>query len=187
MKVSVGVSNRHVHLKQDDLDTLFGLGYKLTVKKELHQPNYFAANETVTVEGPKGIIENVRIIGPVRDYTQVEISKTDAYSLGLNPPVRESGDLKDSSPISIIGPKGKIDLKEGCIIADRHIHITSKQMELYGFKKNQKIYISIKGKKSSILTNIHFKVFDESYYELHLDTDDANANLIKDGDIVDII
>ncbi|MDD3453094.1 MAG: phosphate propanoyltransferase [Bacilli bacterium] len=186
MKTTVGISNRHVHLKEEDFKILFGDNYELTLKNKLNQPNQFAANETVTIVGPKGQMDNVRIIGPIRKYTQIEISASDSYKLGVNPPVRSSGDLKGSEPMTIIGPKGSVALEEGCIIADRHIHITPKQMELYGFNKDDKIAVSINGDKAAFLKNISLKVDEQSYFELHLDTDDANANLIKNGDIVDI-
>lgn len=185
MKVSVGVSNRHIHLNQDAFEKLFGSDCKLEKLKDLNQPNQYASNLTLIIKGPKGIIENVRIIGPIRSYTQVEISKTDSYKLGVNPPIRESGNIMDSAPITLIGPKGELKLEYGCIIADRHIHITSKQKELYGLKDSVDIYIN--REKETILRNVHLKVSEESYFELHLDTDDANGCNLKNGDIVEII
>jgi len=185
MKISVGISNRHVHLKQSDFEILFGKDCKMEKIKDLNQPKQYASNLSLTIKGPKGIIENVRVIGPIRDYTQVEISKTDSYKLGINPPIRESGNIIGSSPITLIGPKGEIDLEYGCIIADRHIHITLKQKEIYGLEDNIDIYVN--REKETILKNVHLKISEDSYFELHLDTDDANGCNLKNGDIVEII
>ena len=184
MKVSVGVSNRHVHLTKEHLEILFGKDFELKKIKDLNQPTQFMSSSKVTLKTDKSIIENVRVIGDLRSYTQIEISKTDAYKLGLNPPVRESGNLENSEEITIIGPVGEVTTN-GCIIADRHIHITPKQKEMYGL--NDTINILVPGEKGGIISNVHLKISEQSYYELHLDTDDANAFLIKDGDILDII
>jgi len=187
MKVNIGVSNRHVHLNEKDLVTLFGEAYSLTKLKDINQPGQFAAKEVVTILTEKGSIENVRVLGPVRDYTQVEISKTDAYKLGINPPVRDSGDIGGSAPISIIGPCGQVDLEEGCILATRHIHITPKQMELYGLTQNSTVDVMLPGEKGGILYNVSLKVAEASYFELHIDTDDANAHLVTSKDFGEII
>lgn len=187
MKVSIGVSNRHVHLKEEDLYILFGHGKVLENYRDLKQPGQFACKEVVTIKTEKGSIENVRVLGPVRSYTQVEISKTDAYKLGLNPPVRESGDIIGSAPISIIGPCGRIDLNEGCIIATRHIHITPKQVELYGLEGFDTVDVLLSGNKGGILHNVSLKVSEQSYFELHLDTDDANAHMVGASDFAEII
>ncbi len=187
MKVSIGVSNRHVHLTKEHLEILFGEGYELQKKVDINQPGQFAATDVVTIKTLKSEITNVRILGPIRPYTQVEISKTDAFKLGLNPPVRDSGDLKDSESITIIGPNGSIDIEEGCIIANRHIHILPVQMKEYGLEGKEFVDVKINGEKGGILSNVKLKVSDEAYYELHIDTDDANAHLIKNGDIGEII
>lgn len=187
MKVSIGVSNRHVHLTQEHLNILFGKNYQLTKRNDLTQPNMFASNEVLTIKTDKFAIEGVRILGPVRSYTQVEISKTDAYKLGINPPVRNSGDIKGSAAITLVGPKGKLDLKEGCIIATRHIHLLPKQMEQYGLIGKEKVNVKLNGEKGGIITNVYLKVSEEAFFELHLDTDDANAHLIKNKDIGDIL
>lgn len=186
MEVSIGVSNRHVHLKKEDLEILFGVGYELEFYKPLKQPGQFASCDKVTIKTDKSEISNVRILGPVRNYTQVEISKTDAFKLGINPPVRTSGDLKGSVGITIVGPKGVLKLNEGCIIADRHIHITPSQVKEFGLDKEE-VSVKINGIKGGILEQVHLKIDENSYFELHLDTDDANAHLISDGDIVEII
>ena len=187
MKVSIGVSNRHVHLTKEHLEILFGKGYELEKKNDLTQPGQYASNSLVTIKTNKSEIVNVRVLGPVRPYTQVEISKTDAYKLGLNPPVRNSGELDSSSPITIVGPNGTIELDSGCIIAARHIHILPKQMKEYGLEGKETVSVKVDGEKGGILTNVYLKVSNEAFFELHLDTDDANAHLIKNGDIGEIL
>ncbi len=185
MEVPVGISNRHVHLKKEDIDVLFGENYELTKHKDLTQPGEFASNEFVDLEGSKGIIEHVRVLGPIRSYTQIEISKTDSYKLGVNPPVRMSGDLENSEVITIIGPKGKITTN-GCIIAARHIHITESELNKNNLELNRPYCVKILRKeKQTILGSVYFKT-GNSYFELHLDTDDANACLLKNGDKVEL-
>ena len=187
MKVSIGVSNRHVHLTLEHLKILFGNDFDLEKKNDLTQPGQFATTSLVTIKTIKSEIENVRVLGPLRPYTQVEISKTDAYKLGLNPPVRDSGDLKGSSPITIIGPKGVVELEEGCIIPTRHIHILPSQVSMYDLVGKDVVSVKIDGEKGGIITNVHLKVSNEAFFELHIDTDDANAHLIKNGDIGEIL
>lgn len=187
MEVTVGVSNRHVHLNKEHLDILFGNDYELNKLKNINQPGQYASLETVTLKTVKNEIKNVRILGPIRNYTQVEISKTDAYYLGINPPIRKSGDIIGSSPIEIIGPKGVLKLSEGCIIADRHIHMLKEHAKMYGFNENEKVMVIVGGEKGGILDNVNLRIADNSYFEMHLDTDDANAHMIKNGDIVRIM
>lgn len=187
MKVSIGVSNRHVHLTKEHLYLLFGEGYELEKKNDLTQPGQYASTALLTIKTEKSEINNVRVLGPVRSYTQVEISKTDAYKLGLNPPVRNSGELNGSSPITLVGPKGSVNLNEGCIIAARHIHLMPSQLKLYGLEGKDVVNVKLNGEKGGIITNVYLKTSDEAYFELHLDTDDANAHLIKNGDIGEII
>lgn len=187
MKVSIGVSNRHVHLTKEHLNILFGEGYNLEKKNDLNQVGQFASTSLVTIKTEKGEISNVRVLGPVRNYTQVEISKTDAYKLGLNPPVRNSGDIKNSESITIIGTKGEVKIEEGCIIAARHIHILPSQMKAYGLEDRKTVNVKLNGEKGGIITNVYLKVSEDAFFELHLDTDDANAHLIKNGAIGEII
>ena len=187
MKVSVGVSNRHVHLKEEHLKILFGDDFKLEKKNDINQPGQYASTSVVTIKTDKNKIDKVRVLGPTRPYTQIEISKTDAYYLGLNPPIRNSGDLKGSSPITIIGPNGTLNLEEGCIIPTRHIHILPSQVKLYGLEGKEKVNVKLYGEKGGIITNVYLIVSDTSYFEMHIDTDDANAHLIKSGDIGEIL
>lgn len=184
--VSVGVSNRHLHLAEQHKNILFGKNYNLTVLKELSQPGQFACNEVVTIQSSHGEIKNVRILGPFRKETQVEISRSDSRKLKLNPPVRNSGDLQQSEPITIIGPNGTVTLNEGCIIATRHIHLHTSDAQQFGIKNNQKVDVIVRGDKGGILSNVYCKVHDTYALELHIDTDDANAFNIKNGDVLQV-
>lgn len=186
-KVPVGISNRHVHLTQEDLELLFGPGYQLTLKKDLSQPGQFAAEETVDLIGPKGPIKKVRILGPVRPQTQVEISMTDSFALGVKPPVRDSGDLAGTPGITIEGPKGKIDIKEGVIIAQRHLHLHTTEAEELGMKDKEYISVKTEGPRSVIFEKVLVRVGPKYAKDLHVDTDEANAAALKNGDLVTII
>ena len=181
MKISVGISTRHVHLTEEDYKLLFD--EPLTEKSPLNQYGQFAANQQVTIKSDDREIKNVRIIGPFRSYTQVEISRTDAYYLKLNPPVRSAGNLIGAEKITIIGPKGEIT-RESAIVSDRHIHITKEDREKYNLLKDE-YEIKVTGEKSGILGNIKIKEAPSSYFELHLDSD--NAFGIKQDDEVEII
>jgi len=185
MKVKVGISARHVHLKEEDLQTLFGENYKLTKFKDLTQPGQYAANETVSIKTDKSSFEGVRILGPIRNYTQVEISKTDAYKLKLNPPVKSYGDLDGAETITIIGPKGEVTLS-CCILPTRHIHLTNEDREKYNLKNKDKVSLKVEGDKAGIIQNVYIKESENYAFECHLDVDDANAFLIKNGDELEI-
>jgi len=186
MKVNIGVSARHVHVTKGDLNILFGDGFELSKKTNLSQPGQYACNEQVTIKGPKGTIERVRILGPERGETQVEISKTDSFALGIKPPVRNSGDLDGAAEITIIGPKGEVT-KNAAIIASRHVHATKEDAKKYGFEGKEFVSIMVKGEKPGILENVYVRISDNFSYEVHLDTDDANAFLIKQGDEAELI
>lgn len=183
MKISVGVSLRHIHVTKEDYNLLFD--EKMEIKNEIKQPGQFSTVQTVTLKNGDRKIENVRIIGPERNYTQVEISRTDAYYLKLDPPVRASGDLNDAEEITIQGPKGEITRK-ACIIADRHIHITPKMRKEYNLTKDY-YDVKITGKKGGILSNVRISEKENSTYEMHIDSDDANAFEIKQNDKVEIL
>src|SRR5574344_865783 len=131
ININIGISNRHVHLTQEDFAILFGSDSTLEVNRYLTQPGEFASNSLVTLKTEKSSIDNVRVLGPIRKYTQIEISKTDAYKLGLKPPIRTSGDISGSAPITIIGPQGELHLNEGCILANRHIHVDDQRIKYY--------------------------------------------------------
>lgn len=183
MKVKTGISARHVHLTEEDYNLLFD--EELTVKDDINQPGQFAANQLVTLSNGDKKIENVRIIGPLRPYTQVEISKTDAYKLGLNPPVEMSGHLDNADTITISTPKGSITRKS-TIIAARHIHVTPELRKEYNLIKD-KYRVKISGIKGGIIDNVYISETKKAYYELHIDTDDANAFLLNNDDEVEII
>ena len=183
--MNVGISNRHVHLTEDDFKKLFN-NKELEVVKYLNQPGQFASNLKVTIKTEKSEISGVRVLGPLRDYTQVEISKTDAYKLGLNPPVRESGNLKGSEDITIIGDN-EITLKECTIIATRHIHASKEDLVKYNLDASKKYKVKINGEKGGIINNVSIKVSDKAFFEMHLDTDDGNGHLLKCGDTATII
>ena len=185
MKVKIGVSARHVHLTKDDFKKLFGYD-ELTWLKDLTQPNEFASKETVSIITEKGRINNVRILGPFRDYTQVEISKTDAYSLKINPPIRKSGDLV-SSEIVTMEHDGNTITKECCIIATRHIHINTKDLKRYNLENGEVVKLRLDGIKGGILNNVFIKASDNYTLEAHIDLDDANAHFINDKDEGEII
>lgn len=179
--VPIGVSARHVHLTQADVEALFGAGYQLTKKKEL-MGGQFASNEQVTIVGLKlRAIENVRILGPVRKASQVEISATDAVKLGIKAPIRESGNTKGSAPIAIVGPKGAIYLKEGCIVAKRHIHMSPKDAECAGVKDGQIVSVRVDNERGTIFNNVQIRVDPSFTLEMHIDTDEANAAKIACG------
>ena len=186
MKVQVGVSNRHIHLTKEDYIKLCG-DKEIEELRPINQPGMFVTKDIFTIKTEKSEIPNVRLLGPLRDYSQIEISKTDAYKLGLNPPVRTSGDVKGSEAITIVGPKGELHLNEGCIIADRHIHVTEDMKKFYGLEGKNKVNVLVGGEKGDIMFNVDLKVSDEAYFEMHIDTDDANAFMLKQGDIVEII
>ncbi len=186
--IVVGVSNRHVHLSQEDLERLFGKGYKLTPTKDLGQPGQFACEERVDLIGPKGIIENVRILGPVRKNSQVEISRTDSFKLGVEAPVRDSGDVEGTPGIKIKGPKGEIELEKGVMIAKRHIHMLPTQAEHYGVKDKDlvSVYCDKEGRRL-IFQDVLVRVSEKYALEFHVDTDEANAALLNNGDYVKIV
>lgn len=186
-KVPVGVSNRHIHLSQADVETLFGKGYQLTKKKDL-MGGQFAANECCTIVGLKlRAIENVRVLGPTRKNTQVEISQTDARKLGINVPVRESGDVAGSAPIAIVGPKGALYCKEGCIIAARHIHMSPTDAKVAGLKDGDYVKVRVDNERGTTFEKVKIRVDESFTLEMHIDTDEANASEIAQGDIVTIV
>lgn len=183
-KIPVGISNKHVHLSSDDLYRLFGEGFELTFKSKLNQPGQFASNETVTIRGPKGEFENVRILGPVRPYTQVEISITDGFRLGVKAPINESGKLENTPGLELIGPKGSIKIPQGTIVALRHIHMMPQQAKELDLKDKDIVEVETCGERKGILGNVLVRVTDTSYLEMHIDVDEANACALKNNDYV---
>ena len=185
--IPIGVSNRHIHLSKNDLETLFGKGYELTPIKELSQPGQYACKEQLTIIGPSmRPIENVRVLGPVRKASQVEISMTDSYVLKVKPPVRESGKIEGSAPIRIVGPKGVVELNEGCIIANRHIHMSPDEAKVFGLNDGDYVDIDVNGKRRTRWFDVQVRVHKDFRLEMHVDTDDANSAGIGNGFIVTI-
>ena len=189
LTIPVGISNRHIHLSREDLDTLFGKGYELTPIKDLSQPGQYACKELLTIIGPSmRPIENVRVLGPIRKESQVEISVTDSFVLKVKPPVRESGSLAGSAPITIIGPKGIVTLKQGCIIANRHIHMSPADGARFGVKDGDYITVdAFSGTKRTRWFDVQVRVSDKFCLEMHVDTDDANAVGFKNGSTVTMV
>ena len=186
-KIPVGISNRHLHVSARDRDLLFGRGSSLTKMRDLSQTGQYAAVETVTLIGPKGSIENVRVLGPERKETQVELAITDLRTLGLTAPVRESGDISGTPGIVIIGPKGLIQIKQGLICALRHIHMTPADASRMGVRDRQSVAVRTTGERSVILEKVLVRVDASFRLELHLDTDEANCAGLQNGDTVEMV
>ncbi|MBI5742915.1 MAG: phosphate propanoyltransferase [Elusimicrobia bacterium] len=182
--VPVGISNRHVHLTKEDFKTLFGAGADDTQLKPVKQPGQYACNETITIEGPKGSIGNVRMIGPYRKYSQVEVSLGDTRKLGVEPPIRDSGKLDSTPGIKLVGPKGTVTLKQGVILSKRHIHFNVKEGEAYKVKDGQEVRVLCgKGtERETIYERVLCRVSDAYALELHLDVEEANAAGLKNND-----
>lgn len=186
-QIKIGVSQRHVHLSREDLDILFGEGYELTKKKML-MGREFASNEVVTLVGPSlKSIENVRVLGPVRKNTQVEISRTDTFVLKVSPPVRPSGQIEGSERMVLVGPKGSVYLKQGVIIANRHIHLTPEYAERHGISDNDYVDVMVEGIKPTKFYDVQVRIRDDFNVEMHIDTDDANSAGLKNGALVTIL
>lgn len=173
--IPIGVSNRHLHLSQSDMNNLFGEGYQMTKLKDLSQPGQFACKETVTICGPNGAIEKVRILGPVRSKTQIEILTGDCFKLGVVSPPRLSGDLQGTPGITIIGPKGSVQTTEGLIVAQRHIHMTPQDAQRFGVCDGQVVSIQVNGPRGGVYSNVAVRANDASALECHIDTEEANA------------
>ncbi|CAM3148133.1 phosphate propanoyltransferase [Paenibacillus lupini] len=185
--VPVGVSARHIHLSAEHVAILFGEGSELTIAKPLSQPGQYAANETVAVIGPKGTFPKVRILGPVRQSTQLEVSRTDAFSLGVNPPVRESGNTAGSAGITLKGPAGEVTIEEGVIVAARHIHFHTSDANKWGIADKQQLKVRFQGERGVVFEHVIARVSPDFALDMHIDTDEANAAGIKNGDTAEII
>jgi putative phosphotransacetylase len=188
-KIKIEVSARHIHLKREDFEKLFGEGAELTVVKELSQPGMFAANETVKIKNDFFEIDKVRVVGPLRPYTQIELSKTEARNFKIDPPIRRSGDIKNTPGMTIIGPKGQVEIEDGVIIAKRHIHMTPKDAEEISVKDGDLLKVQTVGDRGLIFENVVARV-DEIYsWAMHIDTDEGNAAGIDkcgEGEIIKI-
>jgi len=185
--VPLGISNRHIHLSEEDLKICFGDDYQLSPMKDLSQPGQFACKETVTICGSKGAIEKVRVLGPIRKQTQVEVLAGDCFKLGISPCIRLSGELEESAPITVIGPKGSVYLKEGAIVAQRHIHMSLEDTKCFGVQDGQVVSIKCEGIRGGIYDQVLIRANDTSALECHLDIDEANAMQLSASSIIKII
>ncbi len=187
--IPVGVSNRHVHLDHADFETLFGTGAVPRKYRATRQPGWWAAHETVDLEGPKGLISRVRLVGPHRPKTQVEISRSDALALGVKPPVRGSGAAAGSPGIRIIGPKAAIEIRQGVIVARRHLHVHPLEAQAMGIKDGEVVRIRAGrgGIRELVFEQVLVRVSDQFSLEFHVDTDEANAAWLRTGDQVNIV
>ncbi|MFH2104928.1 MAG: phosphate propanoyltransferase [Parcubacteria group bacterium] len=186
-KVLIEVSARHLHLCQADLEKLFGIGYELKEFKSLSQKGQYAAKETVKIIGPKAEIDGVRVVGPLREHTQIEISKTDGYMIGIVPPVRTSGDIEGSPGVKVIGPAGEIELGQGLICARRHIHISPTEAKEFGVKNLQKVSVKIFGERDMTFNDVVVREHPDFRLSFQVDTDEGNAASVKTGDFGEMI
>ncbi|ODA40329.1 phosphate propanoyltransferase [Desulfosporosinus sp. BG] len=185
-KVPVGISNRHVHLSQEHIAALFGAGHTLTKTKDLSQPGQFACEETVTIIGPKGTMSGVRILGPARRESQVELSATDTFKVGVKPPVRDSGKLDGTPGIVIEGPMGRIQLDQGVMLAARHIHMTLDEAERYSLKDGDHVRVLVPGVRGGIFEHVLVRVNANYALDMHIDTDEGNAFSLVNGQELDV-
>ena len=186
-KVKVGISNKHLHLSQEHLEILFGKGAELTVKKELGQPGQFAAEECVDIVGPKKTLAHVRVLGPVRKETQVELALTDARTIGIKAPVRESGKLEGTPGCKLVGPCGEVELDHGVIAAMRHVHLSAAQAEEAGVVDKEIVMLKVEGERGLVFDNVLIRSGAGHEAEVHFDTDEGNAAGVGNDAIVEII
>ena len=185
--VPVGISNKHLHLSKEDLYALFGEGYELHPTKALKQPGQYAAEEKVDISGPKGTLKGIRVLGPIRGETQVELALTDARILGVGVPVKESGKLEGTPGLKLIGPSGEVEIGKGAIAALRHIHLSSQQAIDAGVVDKQIVSVSIPGERGLVFNNVLVRAGDAYEKEMHVDTDEANAAGLSNGTEVEIL
>lgn len=181
LEVPIAVSNRHVHLSKEHVEKLFGRNYQLNKLKDLSQPGQFASKETVTLIGPKGKIEKVRVLGPARGETQVEISLYDGFTLGVTPPIRDSGDIVGTPSIVIQGPRGQLKVDHGLICAARHIHMHPDDADYFDVSNGERVQVRVSGPRGVTFDNVLIRVSPKYKLEMHIDLDEANAAQIKNG------
>lgn len=186
-QVPVGVSMRHIHLSRREVDALFGRTYQLTPLRPLSQPGQFACQECLDVIGPKGVLHKVRILGPERSAAQVELAQTDCRAIGIQAPVRPSGNVEGTPGVLLQGPRGVLSLPQGVIIADRHLHMSTAQAAAFGLSDGDTVRVQIGGGKPGILDGVLVRAGDQYELDLHLDTDDANAFQLKQGQLVTVL
>lgn len=186
-QLPIALSNRHIHLGKEDLEILFGEGYELTKMKDLSQPGQYACDEKVDVVGPKNTLKGVRILGPVRANTQIELSVLDAFTLGVTPIIRNSGDIAGTPGAKIIGPKGEVEINEGVIVAARHIHMHTRDAEEFGVVDKQMVKIKTNGPRGLVFDNVLVRANDNFALEMHVDIEEGNSSGSKNGDLVELI
>lgn len=186
-KVPASGSNRHAHLSPADLETLFGKGYHLTKLKDLSQPGQFAAKECIKIVTEKGEKDSIRILGPVRGKTQIELLASDCHALGLAVCVRDSGDIAGTPGVEIVGPAGKVRIGEGVIVAARHIHMQTKEAKAFGYRDKDRVSVRFDGPRSATMHNVLIRVHDDYALDFHIDLDEMNACGVKNGDLAQII
>ncbi len=185
--IPTAVSNRHVHLCEQDIEKLFGIGYQLTEYRPLSQPGQYAAKETIDIKGPKGTITGIRILGPARGATQVEMFIADGYKLGIKPVVRMSGNITGTPGATLIGPKGEVDIQEGVIVAARHLHLSPEESKWTGLNNGDIISIRKEGARAITIENIPVRCGDDHSLECHLDMEEANAGQISNGELLELV
>lgn len=186
-KAEVGLSNKHLHLSKDDIEALFGKGHQLTPTKDLKQPGQFASEEKVDIVGPKGTLKSIRVLGPARTETQIELALTDARAIGITAPVRESGKLEGTPGVKLVGPAGSVDIDHGVIIALRHIHLSPEQAIEAGVKDKEIVKIKFEGERGVTFDNVLVRSGEGHFSEIHLDTDEGNAAGLVNGQLGEIV
>ncbi|MED3907525.1 phosphate propanoyltransferase [Geobacillus thermodenitrificans] len=186
-RIPVGVSNRHVHLSAHDVEVLFGKGYELTPNRPLTQPGQFAAEETVILVGPKGVLSRVRVLGPARELTQVEISRSDGFVLGIHPPVRLSGFIEGTPGITIVGKVGSITISKGVIVAKNHVHMSPSDAKEFNVKDGDQLIVQTLSDRPIIFPEVVVRVSERFTLDFHIDTDEANSANLRTGDFVNVI
>ncbi len=186
-ELPIAMSNRHIHLSKEDVETLFGEGYELTQLKDLSQPGQFACEEKVDAVGERGTIKGIRVLGPTRPETQLEISVSDAFTLGVKPVVRQSGDIEDTPGLKLVGPKGEVEIDKGVIVASRHIHMHTSDAERFDVKDKDIVRVRVGGPRGVVFENVLARVSDKFALEMHVDIEEGNAAGVKNGNIVEIV
>lgn len=187
MKLPIALSNKHIHLSKSDLEKLFGEGYKLTVLKDLSQPGQYACEEKVDLVGPKGTIKGVRVLGPERPDTQVEISLADCFTLGVKAPIKESGDIENTPGLKLVGPNGEVDIEKGVIVASRHIHMSLEDAKNFDVKDKDIVKVRTFGQRALVFENVLVRARQDFALEMHVDVEEGNAAGVKNGDLVELI
>ena len=186
-EIPIALSNRHIHLSQEDVDVLFGEGYELTQFKDLSQPGQYACEEKVDAVGPRGTIKGIRVLGPTRPNTQLEVSVSDAFALGVSVEVRDSGDIDNTSGVKLVGPKGEVEIDKGVIAAARHIHMHTDDAAKFGVVDKDIVDVKIGGERGLTFHNVLARVSDKFALEMHVDIEEGNAAGVKNGQIVELI